>query len=235
MNPRMERSFRKPFLFTLIIFAVVIAVIGIISTRFHLTGTTPHARDITKYTPVVTFNFNRTLDDKATSTPVADQNIISSSKVEGKTIKVKLNFPLDINKTYTITIANVQSTDGAKISNAKFSFKPKDTPYEKQSKEQQQALIDAQDQYGDVHNDPLLVHLPYSTLSYTADGVITTVNGKDAVQVNVNIILDASEVNGGGQDQAIAAHKQDFINYVKSLNIDPSKYTINYSVTEPSL
>jgi hypothetical protein len=235
MNPRVQRSFKKPFIFTAILFAVIVTVINIVSMRFHLTGTTPHAKDFTPNTPLVTFNFNRPLDANATSTPVADQNIILSSKVDGKNIQVKLNFPTNANKTYTITIANVQAADGTKLSNIKFTFKPKDVPYEQQSKQQQQALINAQDQYQDIHDDPLLLHLPYSTLSYTAEGAIAKVNGKDTVQVTVNIMLDASEVSDGGQDQAIAKHKQEFVNYVKSLGIDPSKYTISYTVTQPSL
>ncbi len=70
----------------------------------------------------------------------------------------------------------------------------------------------------------IIQYLPYSTTNYiiTAD----TINGK--IILNIAIILNSNEPNN---KIAVDSYKQDAINWIKSKNINPDDYSINYIIS----
>lgn len=228
---------RRSFMPFIVVVAIIVAgIVGIsytISLRFHMTGTTPGGNALTPYVTQLNLNFNRELEANKTATPVANQNIILSSNVSGKSITIRLNTPLRDTTTYTITLAVVQAKDGSQLHNIKFVFRPTNTPFDKLSKKQQQDLIATQDHYPAVNQDPILGHLPYSTLDFNLDAVITkNAAGKEVVEIDATLLPSAADLSN--EAAAIAQYKQEVVNYIKSLGVDPNNYTINYTVTQPT-
>lgn len=226
MQPR--RSFAPLIVVVAVIAAIVIGILYVLSLPFHLVNTTPSTASIATYTPTLDLNFNRELDNAKTATPVADQNIIRSSSVSGKTLTINLT-SLAENKTYTITIAVVQAKDGSQIRNISLKFKPKYVPADKLPKSQQQTLLNNQDKNG-PQPDPIYGLVPYSTLDFTLQA-FPTADGK-GIEVDANLLPSAADLSN--EDQAIAQYKQEVVDYIKSKGLDPSKYTINYTVTQPT-
>jgi len=75
----------------------------------------------------------------------------------------------------------------------------------------------------------MLSHLPYRTtdFSLTAD-FVSGQNNQPKLTIDAKILLSQADMSS--QDQAVALYKQEVLNYINSLGLNPSNYTINYSV-----
>ncbi len=239
MYPRTRIAHPNRNLLIVLCIAIILAVIGFLtyaSLRFHVTGTTPQTKGLSIYTPTFTIHTNKVLDAKGTSTPVANENIISSSTVKGRDIEIKIIFPLSEKKTYTITVNSIRAADGSQLINKVFTLQPKDVPYDKLSPKEQKNLIDGQDRPTAIQSDPLLSHLPYSSLNFNLTGVIRAdASGKAVVEVDAELLPSAADVKSGNESQVIEQYKQEVLAYIRSVGLDPANYPIVYVVTEPSL
>jgi len=156
--------------------------------------------------------------------------LVQNYHISGKSLVIGLNYPLEINKTYTIVIKSVMSEGGATITDRTLTVKAVDVPYDKLSRRAQQALLNAQDKNQGVLNDPLVAHLPHSTLDYNLSAVVQTGSkGKDVLAVKAELLLSNADVKSGEQ-QAIDQYKQEVFDYIRSFGLDPSKYVISFVV-----
>jgi hypothetical protein len=238
MNPAYgnNKSNKKLIVIVIVIILVIASVFfAIKNSKFHVVSTDPNTNEVASVSPFFKINFNKTLSSnglKVSSSPA----IISSYKVSGKYINADLNIPLQLNQTYTITVGYVADAAGDTITNRTFTFTAKDVPSNGLSKEQQQALLHTQTQYLQNTSDPILGHLPYGGLTFSLSGTQTMQNGKTVVILNARLLLTAADVNSGpdAEQAAINQYKQDVINYIQSLGINPNNYTINYEVVQPT-
>ncbi len=76
-------------------------------------------------------------------------------------------------------------------------------------------------------SDPILSHLPYSTFNYTVTGKY---NDNNKLDLNVNIILYSSDTRDGQRDNSISKYKSQVIDWIKSINLNPDNYLINYII-----
>lgn len=199
---------------------------------FHITGTTPNLNSVSNFSPYVKINFNQNLDDKSLDASI-EPKVAKSIKTDGKSIVVSLN-NLDINATYTITLKSVANTKGEQIQNRILTFVAKDIAYSSLSKDQQSALIAQQDYKSPAQSDPILSHLPHSTLTYNLSGIISAGGDTNTNTVSLRAELLLTGADMSDENSAIATYKQQVIDYVKSLGIDPNNYVIDYEVIEPA-
>jgi hypothetical protein len=69
--------------------------------------------------------------------------------------------------------------------------------------------------------DPIMRHLPYSTLHYTVTGDTTN-------RLKVEISLSNSDLYGTTSDKAAQRYENEVVEWIKSLDLDPNDYIINY-------
>lgn len=192
---------------------------------FRVTGLTPQpSANFASSTPVFKVKFNKALSDKGIAV-VSDPMIIESTEVSGNTLNIKIQAPLKNKQKYTITINSVFSTTGQKLSNKKYTFTAKDIDPATLPKDQQQTILDNQKQTP-AATDPIMAHLPYATLDFRIDPVITTgSDGKQSLVLQAQLyILDSA----GNSDAQAAQAKQEVLDYIRSLGYDPANYTIQY-------
>lgn len=133
------------FVFVLVMFVLVMFV-GYqlyLSRHFRVTNTSPKTSNIAAVSPFLKINFNRQLSPKGLSLS-SSYSVIKSYRIDGKTLVVNLKTPMTASYSYYVKINNVHDVGGEKLTNKVFLFTPKNIAYQKLSKDQQSALLQAQ-------------------------------------------------------------------------------------------
>jgi hypothetical protein len=80
-----------------------------------------------------------------------------------------------------------------------------------------------------IKNDrnPILDYLPYSTFNYT---ITANINNDNKIDLNVDIILYSSDTRDGNRDISINKYMAEVVDWIKSKNLDPANYNINYYI-----
>ncbi|HVA11495.1 MAG TPA: hypothetical protein VNG32_05020 [Candidatus Dormibacteraeota bacterium] len=219
--------------------AVVVLIVGlVILTAYHLfllskfrvVSTDPNVGQVSSAIPFFKINFNKPVAGKGliiTSNP----NIIGSYKVDDKTVNISLT-PLATNEAYAITINSITATDGEVITNKAFHFTAQYINPSSLPQDQQKAIIHSQENYSSPANDPIVAHLPYSTLNFTLSAQVTPgSNGKSALVLQAVLLLNEAEMSN--QTAAAVQDEQMVSNYISSLGLNPSNYTIKYAISTP--
>jgi len=201
--------------------------------KFHIVSTDPPVSRVSNSIPFFNINFNKPLVSKSlkiTSSP----DIISSYNVSGKAIDISLK-PLTVNQAYTITINSLAATDNETIQNKSLRFvaqyiSPQDLP-----NDQKQAILHNQENYSSPADNPIVGHLPHSTLNFILSAQVTTgTNSKPSLVLQAQILL-APGVTGATAAADINQYKQDVLSYIQSLGLNPAQYNIQYQIVNETI
>jgi hypothetical protein len=140
-------TFSKQIKMILLIVAVLLicgaGYLIYVSSKFHIVSTNPNTGSVASVSPFFKVNFSKQLSSKGfnvTSSP----SITENPTVNGKTMSMDLDGPLDTTQTYTITINNVSDISGHVISSKTFVFSPKYIAAEDLPKDQAAYLLKQQ-------------------------------------------------------------------------------------------
>lgn len=73
----------------------------------------------------------------------------------------------------------------------------------------------------------ILDYLPYSTFNYT---ITARINDSNKVDLNVDMVLYSADTHDGNRDNSINKYKTEIIDWIKSKNLNPVDYVINYNI-----
>lgn len=147
MEPSENRNYSK-LAKTLLYFIVALVILFAayqfyLSRHFRVVNTNPKTNNIAAVSPFLKVNFNRQLSSRKLSV-TSSYSVIKSYRIQGKSLIVSLKSPMTASYSYSITIDSITDTKNEKITNKIFSFSPKNIAYQKLSKDQQAALLQAQ-------------------------------------------------------------------------------------------
>lgn len=235
MQPHI-RSIRKLLVILSVLIVVFLLYQAVRSQQFHVVNTNPSISNVATASPFFKVNFNKTLSKNDVSV-VSSYSIISSYEVQGKTLIINLNTPLTTKRTYYIKINSISDTNRHKISSKAFVFVPKDVPSKDLPADQGQAILRKQGNYypSSPASDPIIAHLPYSTLDFSLSFQYATGSGNNSGLVLQAQLLIAPGVVGAEATTAADQYKQEVIDYIKSLDLDPTKYNIQYQVVNETI
>lgn len=233
MQPSNQPVNIRKFLLSVLLVVILLAAGSFVyNLRFHLVSTDPPLKAFPVMAPYIDANFNKTLAKKGHIIG-SSADIVRTYEVNGKQLRIFLKSPLEINKEYTLTLENITSERGKIIKQQKLTFTALDLPFSSLSSDQQKYILDHQDKNQGVRDDPITSHLPHSTLDYNLTSEVDKDNaGNDILVLNAEILLAESDL-GPGQDQTVQAYKQEVVDYIKSLGLDPANYTIRYTIVTP--
>ncbi len=198
------------------------------SARFHVAGFDPSLKTVATFTPSLTVHFSKPLTKNGLEIAMSP-NAIKSYDISGKDLVVKLTYPMQAKTKYRFTIKSVAAESGATIKNYTASFTPKDMPYESLPAGQQKELFNNQDKDQPAAlSDPIITHLPYHTLGFTLSALLSGQGANQKLTLDAEITLSHAEMSD--EANAVAQYKQQITDYISSFGLDPSKYTINYTV-----
>lgn len=224
----------------LVVVVVAIALAGWIGWSiyyanfvFHITSTMPKTSSVAAISPYFKVNFNRVLASEGLDVSITP-NVARGVSVTNKSVIINLN-GLTVGTSYKVLIKTVHDTKNETIQNKEFVFIARDISYKSLSKDQQAAILARQDYTPSVNKDPALGHLPHSTLTYTLSGVISAGGDSNAsgLSLKADLLLTGADMRSN-PDAAIAQYKQQVVDYIKSLGLDPNNYVISYNVVEPA-
>ena len=227
----MNNAKRKPILFILItVLLLIVAYETIQVFKFHIVSTDPKLSGVSDLATYMDIDFNKTLTGSGSITSQPD--LIQSYSIKGKTIHLDFKAKGN-NKKYTVTLTNIQAVSGDSLSRV-LSFKIKDIPFDKLSEAQQQGVVNSQDPYDPSlpTSDPLVQHLPYGDLDYKIDYLVDTKNNRPALEVQISVILAGADykLSRPALEKVINERKQEALDYIKSLGLNPAKYDIQYII-----
>jgi hypothetical protein len=225
INTQSGISLKRIILFAVPPVVIVVALfIALVVLPFHLIKSTPASKNFPTDSPSLILDFNKPLENVVQLS--GSDSSIKGYSVSGKVLTISLNYPLNANQRYSITLNQVTATSGAQITHKVISFITKDIDPSKLSAAQQKALLDDQDQ--NLPSDPILSHLPYQTLEYEISAEITANQiSTQALVLQIQIFIPAAFV---GDASVEAQYKQDALNYITSLGLNPANYSINYQI-----
>lgn len=201
------------------------------ASRFYVVSTS-QPQNITTLSTEFNIKFNRPISKNGLSVSVIPEagSYKGENDISGDTLGVQLSTPLK-SQQYTITINKVMSTNGRTLTNLSYSFTPKSANKSQMSEGDQENLIKRNQESPD-YKDPILDHIPYSTLDYS----ITPYFKADSNDIS-HLILQIQLLVPPGQNTASysSQDKQEALQYIKSLGLDPAKYTIQYTVVNETL
>ncbi len=201
---------------------------------FRIVSTSPQTNLVATTTPFMKVTFNKTLSNTGVALS-STSGIIKSNSVAGKTLIIYLDYPLKANTRYSINIVSIKSTSGSTINSKSITFTAQNLPYGQMPKAQQKYLVSHQDNYTPVQKDPILASLPYSTLDFSLDSSFPTgKDGQPTLVLQAQLLL-APGVTGAEAATDTAQYKQEVLDYIKSLNLNPDNYTIQYQVVQEQL
>ena len=224
--------FKKIIVLLSVITLLLLIFVGYQGIVFRVTGTSPSINNVAAASPYLIIHFNKSLDASSLKYST-NTSFITSATVMNNSITFNLSYPLSVNKTYSLTILTISSQGGSKLTNITYRFVPKNLQFNQLDPSQQKQLINNQDRSQTGTNDPILIHLPYSTLDFTLMPLITSQDTSSKISLQASLLLSAADV--GNEDAAIAQYKQEVINYIESLGLNPSNYNISYVVVQPTM
>ncbi len=114
-----------------------------LSRHFRVVNTNPKTGNVATVSPFLKINFNRQLSSKDLSV-TSSYSVISSYKVEGKTLVVNLKVPMTAGYEYYIKINHIDDVKGDVITNRMLRFAPKKISSKDLPEDQKQALLKTQ-------------------------------------------------------------------------------------------
>lgn len=211
-------------LVTLIVWAVVN------SLSFRITSLSPNnVSGLSYLTPRLIVTFNRDVSDQGLDITVGGVPVRSS--VEKNKVIINILNPLEINRSYTFVLRNVQSINHEIIKNQKITITTNSR--EDISDEDWVLVLDRQEAgKGDGVSNPILRYLPYYTDTYYLDSVVDNSGGVDKIALEATIFLTREDVSN--RENVINTIKSEIITYISSLEgIVPSDYLVRYKIQEP--
>lgn len=168
---------------------------------------------------------------------IADYSkLISSSNIVIKNVSSS-NDTLIINvgtirefKEYKITIQNIVSESNQQINEINIKFNARYKSFNELTEEEQRIHLDSTDI--NAIEDPIDQYLPHNELEYELSGMFIKSGNNSEYVLFAKILLSKSDL-GNNRDPAIARQKARILDYIKSKNIDPDKYKIEYTIVDP--
>lgn len=227
-----NQSKKKSFIIVGIV--LVIVLIGLLvyrSRQFRMADVNPSLNKVAYISPFLEVSFTQKLNSKGLNV-AASNNIVKTYEVKDKKIIIQLQ-NMKKNTSYSVTLTGITAQDGRVIPLETLSFTAKDSdgilP-----KDQQKYAVQKQDEDKPKSiTDPILAALPHSTLNYHLSALVG-----DKLTLKARITPSKADLNS---DKAsvpqsfVDATKKDIDTYIRSLKLDPAKYTIEYEVVIPSV
>lgn len=214
---------------------VIVVLLGLqlwYSLRFHVVNVNPSLRSVSTISPFLKVSFNKALVPGSVKITASPTSAIGTPVVAGKVITIPLVSPLQIGHPYSVTIAQVTSVSGKTITNKTFTFKPRFISSADLPADQRQALLKAQTNNKTNTADPILKHIPYKTTDFQiSQDVNPQKNQPKNFPLLVTVVLAGADM--GNQAAAAAQHKQEALDYITSLGLNPNNYSITYIVQLP--
>jgi|GEM_PF-5796079 len=213
-----DRLIKLVRLFLLFLLLVIVAWIALSIHRavsFRVTGTDPSVSSVGTISPFFKINFNKPLA-KNVSVTIYPQNLPASYEIKGSVVTVSFNKQLQEGETYSVHLANISDTKGARLPNKTFSFQAQPIDASSLPADQQKALDANQARYNAIQNDGLVQLLPFT-------------GGGNEFQVSYTINYSSQTPKLIILVTAISAQGQtDALNWIRQVGFDPSKYTITF-------
>jgi hypothetical protein len=233
------RRIRRAKLWFIIAFSlIVILVLGFAArqlytnNRFYVVSTS-QTQNMTTLSSEFNINFNHPISKNGLSVSVMPGNASyqGENDISGNSLGVQLSIPLNPTQTYTIMVNKVTSTNGKVLTNLSYTFIPKSINKSQLSESDQENLI-KRNQQSPAYKDPILINLPHSTLDYDISPYFIADNNDIS-----HLVLKIQLLVPPGQDtnSYSANDKQEALQYIKSLGLDPSKYNIQYQIINEQL
>lgn len=198
--------------------------------QFRTVSTDPVLANVGADAPYIKVLFSKELSPTGLSVHSPEQNLIYSVNVKNKTLTVNLK-TLVAKHMYSIDIQSIAATDGKQLHSIQLSFVPKNIPFNQLPKDEQKTIIGAQDNYPLALKNPILAYLPYSTLYFILN---SSFNKQGDLVLRAQILL-APGVTGTAASEDTTQYEQEVTQYIRSLRLNPSNYTIQYQVVNESL
>ena len=144
-NFQLPRSLKKGLVGLVLLLVAFGGIMFYKASQFHIVRTDPKLSAIADTAPSLTVYFNDEIQS-ADFSPTYDPSIVSSSDIGKKSVTFHFTNNLKVGKQYTIIINYVRNKSGDVLTDKKLVFTVRDIEFNKLSKKQQKALINAQDQ-----------------------------------------------------------------------------------------
>lgn len=79
----------------------------------------------------------------------------------------------------------------------------------------------------DITDDKILNYLPYSVSNYS---IIIKSNTPSGISLYIDIFLDLADTENNKTETSIAKYKTAALNWIKSKNLNPNSYIVNYRI-----
>lgn len=112
--------------------------------QFRISGIDPSPKNITTETKEITIHFNRNIN--TASFKLKDSDIISSTEVQPKSVKLVFSRELERDTKYSLVIETVRDVNGDTLTNKSINFTPKYIQFDKLPESEQKRLISEQDE-----------------------------------------------------------------------------------------
>lgn len=170
---------------------------------FRVVKTDPSTKSVSTISPFIKVYFSDEIDPS--SVKVNDYGgLLDKETVSGKVLELSFARQLELDKEYSIIIAEVKNESGDILQNIKLDFVAKDIPLEELSDDQQQTILEEQD------------NIPYSV--YSID------------YVNFGALTDQGVSSGQLQDIKVAlySYSKKINKEFKTMTVDPASLRIVY-------
>ena len=232
----------------LILTCVILLIFGVIAwfiydaVTFRLKGTSPENNSqASSTTQIAEFSFNKKLVDdglldrlvtRIDGSPPSEIVIEDFQVVDGK-ILINLGI-LDIGKTYSFTITDIQSEGGKTIESVELSFESVYVPPKNQSEAERQAALQEVD--ASESNEPMLAITPFEGPEFTINYVEREPReeqpgpgeAKTEKTILVHIVMSNADYNTN-EKKIVKERKERARNYLRSRGINLKGYTLEYS------
>jgi hypothetical protein len=200
------------------------------NSQFHVVSVNPSLSNISILTPYIDVNFNDPVASKVVAT--GDLFINSVQMTSSKSVRIGFDTPLNLKQKYSINLGTLTATNHQQIKNLVLVFRAGDINFNNLSKAQQQQILDKTDTLPPALNDPIISHLPYGTLDFNLTSSPTYSNGKTSLVLNAQLLIPYAYLSDPTAEQAlITQYKQEVLQYITSLGLNPSNYNIQYTIS----
>jgi Bacterial Ig-like domain len=216
MEPRSLLKHKKLIIvFGLIIILLLIVVQIDRSKKFHVVSTNPGTSSVSLISPFLDVNFNKQLVPSSLVIN-SSSGLVSSYYVQGKSIVINLNTPMNEGQTYSVNITQIADTTGDKLSDISVSFTPKNIALQNLPQDQQAAILKKQTGYQNPLNSVI-----YSGVSYLTD------NGISVVQIN-QLETDFLQFKPSAKNVSISPNGVEVYKNNSSISVS---FSVDFSVT----
>jgi len=222
---------------------IIVAIIGIVALiswliyfyliAFSILSVSPSKDRVATLSPTIQIQTTKNISDKSISFDDGGSGIVASVNHHDKVVVINLYQNMSVDQTYTITLKNIESTNGSVIESFVYTFTPKDDP-SLLSDTDTQVILERQQDKPSVVNDPVVNATPFSTDSYVVKSSLdATPDGKGSVSL-VATLFPTREDYANGYDAAIAEYKKQITERLSDIDgFSIEKYPITYIIQGP--